>query len=110
MASIYLRLSNLLDAFCREGDGPEEWEGDRILLHLFSLKGKPATVGELLRTQSFGTLPTLQKRLRRLLRLGLVSAVVGEDRRTRVISMTDAGSDHLQARGRRLQEALKQST
>lgn len=106
MANAYLQLANLLAAFAHEGDGAEEWERDKILLHVFGRSGSVTTISDLLRTESFGTLPTLQKRLRRLIEIGLASATAGKDKRTRVITLTAEGLKHLNARGKRIRAAV----
>lgn len=107
MSDAYERLTNLLEIFLRGGDKWDEWERDRILLFLFGRLDAPPTVSDLYRTDRFGSLPTLQKRIEGLVRRRLVRTTVGKDKRTRIISMTARGLRHLEARDERVRVLLE---
>jgi DNA-binding MarR family transcriptional regulator len=81
---------------------------DDLLAYLYevSLANRKVNMTDLVKQESFGTLQTLTKYLRRMATEGLVAVNPGEDRRTSVVTITSQGIARLSNREQLLQEAI----
>lgn len=60
-------------------------------------KGKKMTVADLAACPILGSQPTANKRLQELISFGLIESKEGEDRRQKILSVTDLGNQYLMA-------------
>lgn len=60
-------------------------------------KGKKMTVADLADCPILGSQPTANKRLQELISYGLIESKEGEDRRQRILAVTDLGNQYLMA-------------
>jgi len=81
---------------------------DDLLAYLYEVaqSGRKVNMTALVKQESFGTLQTLTKYLRRMTEEGLVAVSPGEDRRTSVVSITSNGIARLGNRENLLNQAL----
>ena len=79
---------------------PETAAADSLLAYLYEAEhvGQAIRVTDLVRAERFGTLPTVNRRLKELTAGGLVEMAVGTDRRTRVVRVTPKGERVLENR------------
>ena len=91
-------LDRLHRFYAEAGDSAPEL--DALLCHIYECNqlGQPVCSTDLVRALRFGTLPTLNTRLTRMLKSGLVKQVVGSDRRVRFIELTPKGIATLEQR------------
>jgi hypothetical protein len=87
----------------------ESVEVDALLTHLHeqNQSGVPVCITDLVRADRFGTLPTLSKRLHEMEARGLIRVTPGADRRTRLVTVDQAGLQLLDERAALLREALE---
>ena len=75
-------------------------ELDALLCYILecNVAGNPVCSTDLVRMQRFGTLPTLTGRLARLSETGLITQVVADDRRIKLLEVTPKGVASLESR------------
>ena len=106
MKNTFVQFANLLHRFYAEQ--PAEYVAmDALLAYVCEANQMdvPVRVTDLVRLERFGTLPTLNRRLKNMTARGLVEMVVGDDRRTRLIRVSPAGEAMLDNRASLLREA-----
>jgi DNA-binding MarR family transcriptional regulator len=69
-------------------------------------RGVYPTITKVVQKNDFGTPPTIQRRLKELLQLGLVEFIDGSDRRHRLLKLTAQGNAYLQKCCELMKEAL----
>ena len=81
---------------------------DDLLAYLYEATqaNRKINMTDLVKQESFGTLQTLTKYLRRMTGEGLVAVNPGEDRRTSVVSITSKGISRLGNREQLLHQAV----
>lgn len=83
-------------------------EYDYILgkLCLASTEGKSLTVSNFIHCGLLGSSPTAQKRIQELIQYQLISAQQGDDRRERILQITDLGKEYLRICSELMEKAL----
>lgn len=78
----------------------ESREDDAVLCHVLDHNQRKVRIcsSDLVRSQLFGTLPTVTGRLARLLERGLLRQVTDVDRRIRLLEVTKRGIEFLEQR------------
>jgi len=101
----YVRFLSLMRAVHK--DDHDARRVDDLLAYLYetSQAKRQINMTDLVKQESFGTLQTLTKYLRRMTGEGLVAINPGEDRRTSIVSLTAKGIARLASR----EEMLLQS-
>lgn len=101
----YVRFLSLMRAVYK--DDHDARRVDDLLAYLYetSQAKRQINMTDLVKQESFGTLQTLTKYLRRMTGEGLVAINPGEDRRTSIVSLTAKGIARLASR----EEMLLQS-
>ena len=75
-------------------------------LCISSSKGRVLTVAELSNCPILGSQPTANKRLRELIKYGLIEAKEGEDRRQKILTLTHLGHQYLEACSEAMAKAI----
>jgi len=103
----YVRFLSLMRAVYK--DDTDARRVDDLLAYLYeTAQAKRQTnMTELVKKESFGTLQTLTKYLRRMTQEGLVAVNPGDDRRTSIVSLTPKGISRLVMREQLLLDAVK---
>jgi DNA-binding MarR family transcriptional regulator len=70
--------------------------------------GKYLTVSDFLGCSILGSQPTANKRLKELVRYGLIEHKLGDDRRIKILRLTDSGNNYLVACSVAMTQALAQ--
>ena len=106
MKNAFVQFANLLHAFYAQQPA-ESREVDAMLAWIYEQNQLriPVRVTDLVTTQRFGTLPTVNKRLKDIKTRGLVQITTGSDRRTRLVTVTAEGESILHNREALLREA-----
>ena len=83
-------------------------EYDYILgqLCLSSAKGKSLTISDFSLCAALGSPPTANKRIQELMQYQLIDVYVGEDRRERILMITDLGKEYLRVCSELMEKAL----
>ncbi len=102
----YVRFLSLMRAVHK--DDHDARRVDDLLAYLYerAQTKRQINMTDLVKQESFGTLQTLTKYLRRMTGEGLVAINPGEDRRTSIVSLTSKGLDRLAAREELLLQAV----
>jgi len=102
----YVQFANLLHKFYAEQPAASA-EIDATLSFAYEAEqaGNPLRVTDLVRAERFGTLPTVNRRLKDMVARGLIEMPAGADRRTRLIRVLPAGERLLENRAALLREA-----
>ena len=79
-------------------------------LCLCASKGKHLTVSDLASSSILGSQPTAIKRLQELISFGLIESNEGEDRRQKILILTKAGDQYLEACSAAMSMAVYKST
>lgn len=66
-------------------------------IHESTYKGRSVSVSELASCSILGSQPTANKRLQELLSYGLIESREGEDRRQKILTVSDLGNQYLMA-------------
>ena len=106
MKNTFVQFANLLHKFYAEQ--PSECVAmDALLAYAWEANqtNVPVRVTDLVRLERFGTLPTINRRLKDMVARGLIEMVVGEDRRTRLVRVSARGEAMLDNRASLLREA-----
>ena len=78
-------------------------------LTIGKVKGKDLTVTDLLNCSILGSQPTANKRLKELIAYSLISYKEREDRRQKVLMVTEAGHKYMLACSNAIEQVLSQS-
>lgn len=102
----YVRFQSLMRAVHK--DDSDARRIDDLLAYLYEVAraNRQVNMTDLVKQESFGTLQTLTKYLRRMTSEGLVSVNPGEDRRTSMVSLTPKGISRLNDREQLLLQAV----
>lgn len=102
----YVRFLSLMRAVYK--DDHDARRVDDLLAYLYEVaqENRQVNMTDLVKRESFGTLQTLTKYLRRMTGEGLVAINPGEDRRTSMVSLTPKGVSRLTGREQMFLEAL----
>lgn len=102
----YVRFLSLMRAVYK--DDHDARRVDDLLAYLYEVaqENRQVNMTDLVKRESFGTLQTLTKYLRRMTGEGLVAINPGEDRRTSMVSLTPKGISRLTGREQMFLEAL----
>jgi len=73
-----------------------------------SAKGKDVSVTDLAQCSILGSQPTANKRLQELIIYGLIEAKEGEDRRQKILTLTNQGHQYLEACSAAMSKAVNQ--
>ena len=73
-----------------------------------SAKGKDVSVTDLAQCSILGSQPTANKRLQELITYGLIEAKEGEDRRQKILTLTNQGHHYLEACSAAMSKAVNQ--
>ena len=106
MKNAFVQFAMVLHKFYAE-QPRESVEADAVLSHVYeeSHNGSELRVTDLVRAERFGTLPTVNRRLREMMARGLIEMVPGTDRRTRIVCVSAKGEQMLENRAALLREA-----
>ena len=106
MKNAFVQFATLLHKFYAEQPA-EQMQVDALLAWVYEEDhaGRRVRVTDIVVMQRFGTLPTVNARLKRMAAQGLITTVVGTDRRTRVVQLTPKGVEQLENREALLREA-----
>jgi len=106
MGNMFVQFTNAVHTFyASEPSGAAEDDALMAWVQDHNQRSIPVRVTDLVRLERFGTLPTLNRRLKNMTARGLVEMVVGDDRRTRLIRVSPAGETMLDNRASLLREA-----
>ena len=102
----YVRFQSLMRAL-HKGDSDAR-RVDDLLAYLYEIAqaNRQVNMTDLVKQESFGTLQTLTKYLRRMTSEGLVAVNPGADRRTSMVSLTAKGVSRLNEREQLLLQAV----
>lgn len=103
----YVRFLSLMRAVYK--DDSDARRVDDLLAYLYQTTqaDRQVNMTDLVKQESFGTLQTLTKYLRRMTQEGLVAVNPGDDRRTSMVTLTQKGISRLIGREALLHEALQ---
>jgi hypothetical protein len=73
-------------------------------------KGRDVTVADLSNCPILGSQPTANKRLQELISYGLIFSKEGQDRRQKVLMVTEAGHKYMLACSDAMEQAMRQSS
>lgn len=102
----YVRFQSLMRAVHK--DDSDARRIDDLLAYLYEVAraNRQVNMTDLVKQESFGTLQTLTKYLRRMTSEGLVAVNPGEDRRTSMVSLTPKGISRLNDREQLILQAV----
>ena len=72
-------------------------------------KGKEKTVADLTDCAMLGSQPTANKRLKELISCGLITSKEGDDRRQRILALSEAGHQYMAACSNAMEKAMQQA-
>lgn len=101
----YVRFLNLMRAVYKEDHDARRVDDLLAYLYEIAQADRQVNMTDLVKQESFGTLQTLTKYLRRMTGEGLVTVKPGEDRRTSMVTLTPKGISRLSSREQLLLQA-----
>ena len=108
----FVQLIKVIDSLPISADryGRYRMQYDCILgqLCLCASKGKHLVVSDLAKLSILGSQPTANKRIQELISFGLIEPKEGEDRRQKILILTKAGDQYLEACSTAMSMALNQ--
>ena len=102
----YVRFLSLMRAVYKEDHDARRVDDLLAYLYEVSQANRQVNMTDLVKQESFGTLQTLTKYLRRMTTEGLVSINAGEDRRTSMVTLTPKGISRLSSREALVHQAV----
>jgi DNA-binding MarR family transcriptional regulator len=103
----YVRFLSLMRAVYKDDTDTRRVDDLLAFLYETTQAKRQINMTDLVKQESFGTLQTLTKYLRRMTDEGLVAVNPGEDRRTSIVTLTQKGISRLMTREQMLLEAVK---
>ncbi len=103
----YVRFLSLMRAVYKDDNDARRVDDLLAYLYETAQAKRQINMTDLVKQESFGTLQTLTKYLRRMTEEGLVAVNPGEDRRTSIVTLTSKGISRLVMREQLLLEAVK---
>jgi DNA-binding MarR family transcriptional regulator len=103
----YVRFLSLMRAVYKDDTDTRRVDDLLAFLYETTQAKRQINMTDLVKQESFGTLQTLTKYLRRMTDEGLVAVNPGEDRRTSIVTLTQKGISRLMTREQLLLEAVK---